>query len=42
VTFGDINISVQQATPEEAERLTSLIMSRLREEMDNETEVSFS
>ncbi len=37
-----INISVQQASPEEAERLADLIMLRLQELQDTETEASFA
>jgi hypothetical protein len=37
-----INISVQQASPEEAERLADLIMLRLQELQETETEASFA
>jgi len=42
VRIGDINISVQQASPEEAERLASMIIDRINNAVNEETEVTFS
>jgi hypothetical protein len=42
VTIGDINVSVQEATPEEAERLADMIITRIRELEEGETEATFA
>jgi len=42
VTVGDINLQVQQATPEEAERLAELILERIRTALEGEAEATFA
>lgn len=42
VTIGEISVSVQQATPEEAERLSEMIMERIQTALENEGEATFA
>lgn len=42
VTIGEISVSVQQATPEEAERLSEMIMERIQASLENEGEATFA
>ncbi|MHA2429059.1 MAG: phage tail protein, partial [Candidatus Hermodarchaeia archaeon] len=42
VTVGDITVNVQQASPEEAERLANMIMERIESSIENEGEATFA
>lgn len=42
VTIGEISVAVQQATPEEAERLAEMIMERIQSSLENEGEATFA
>lgn len=42
IVIESVNISIAEATPEEAARLTEMVMERIRQELENEGEATFA